>query len=116
MYPQFGTNKNNLSPNNPNYTNQPSFLTPNNQPNTPNTPNNHNQNPNLMHLPDNSRTTYTSIITPQSNPSFDKTLGDLSNMGRTVKEEPDPIGIKVNEAPTSYQLQAPNTLSFRSSG
>ena len=113
MYQQFGTNKNNLSPNNPNYSNQQSFLTPSNQSYTIH---NNNQNPNLIPPPENSRATYTSMIAPQSNPSFGKTLGGLSNMGRTVKEEPDPISIKVNEAPTNYQVQTPNTLSFRSSG
>ena len=66
---------------------------------------------NLLNMPYQPKAgTYTSMLSPQNTTSggFSK----LENMGRVIKEEPDPV-IRVNEAPASQTFNNPNTLSFR---
>lgn len=114
MYPQYGSNNNNLSPNNYQQSLNPNQrLSP--QPGSLMPPQ---QGYGSLAPPQPNRAVYTSMISPQNNPPTSSKpmggFGGLSGMGRVVKEEPDPI-IRVNEAPNTQPMQSPNTLSFRNS-
>lgn len=119
MYPNYSNPQNSQPINNPNNNlgkSPQSFAAYIHQPQLNSQPF---QSPQVQSLNAN-RNVYASTIQPSTSSSFSSKQGisgfsKLQSMGRVIKEDPDPIIARTQEAPSSFQSPPSNTLGFKGS-